>query len=201
MRLYFAPGSCALSPHIVLIEAGLAYTLEQVDLRTKKTASGADYLSVNPKGYVPALDTGSGAVLTEGPAIVQYLGDLVPGKQLVPAAGTMERYHVIEWLNFISAELHKSYSPFFRQGLSDDVRAFARANLERRMSYLNEVLARQPYLMDQQFTVADAYLYTVLNWNAKIKFEMDSLPHLQAYFQRMGERPAVQQARREQGLD
>ena len=201
MRLYFAPGSCALSPHIVLIEAGLNYTLEAVDLRSKTTANGADYLGINPKGYVPALDTGSGVVLTEGPAIVQYLGDLVPGKQLVPAAGTIERYHVIEWLNFIAAELHKSYSPFFRPQLGDEVRAFARANLERRLGYLNEVLAGRTYLTGETFTVSDAYLYTVLNWNGRIKFSLDALPDVQAYFERVGMRPAVQQARREQGID
>lgn len=200
MKLYFSPGACSLSPHIVLLEAGLPYTLERVDLRSKLTSTGQDYRSINDKGYVPALETDSGLVLTEGPAIVQYLADLVPGKALAPAPGTSERYQLAGWLNFIGTELHKTYSPLFDPSVSDEVKAYARANLAKRYTYVNSKLEGQDYLCGNRFSVADAYLFVITNWAGLVKFDLDGFPHLKAFQQRIGARPAVQQALRAEGL-
>jgi len=199
MKLYFSPGACSLSPHIVLREAGLDVTLEKVDLRSKKTASGADYLSINPKGYVPALDTGDG-VLTEGPAIVQFVADKAPGKALAPAAGTMARYRMIEWLNFISTEVHKNYSPLFNPASSDDAKNNARDNLAKRYAYIEGMLAGRDYLLGDQYSVADAYLFVVTNWARPVKLDLSAYPNLQAFHARVGARPAVQEALRAEGL-
>lgn len=200
MKLYFSPGACSLSPHIVLLEAGLPHTLERVDLRSKLTSAGQDYRSINDKGYVPALETDSGLVLTEGPAIVQYLADLVPGKALAPAPGTPERYQLAGWLNFIGTELHKTYSPLFDPSVSDEVKAYARANLTKRYTYVNSKLEGQDYLCGNRFSVADAYLFVITNWAGLVKFDLDGFPHLKAFQQRIGARPAVQQALRAEGL-
>lgn len=200
MKLYFSPGACSMSPHIVLLEAGLPFTLEKVDLYTKTTASGADYTAINPLGYVPVLETDDGVLLTEGPAIVQYLADLVPEKQLVPAAGSIERYQLIGMLNFISTELHKTYSPMFAPGVSDEVKQFARANLTRRYGQLNDMLEGRDYLTGPAFTVADAYLFTVTNWAALIKLDLSPWPRVQAFQQRVAARPSVQQALQAEGL-
>lgn len=200
MKLYFSPGACSLSPHIVLREAGLPFTLEKVDLRSKVTSDGTDYTSINPKGYVPALDTGSGTVLTEGPAIVQYLADLVPGAKLAPPAGTMERYRVVEWLNFISTELHKSFSPLFNADAGDDIKDNARKHLAKRLGYVNSVLKDREYLTGSQFTVADAYLFVIGNWAFHLKMDMSDYPHIKAFQQRVSVRPAVQDALRAEGL-
>lgn len=199
MKLYFSPGACSLSPHIVLREAGLDVTLEKVDLRSKKTASGADYLSINPKGYVPALDTGDG-LLTEGPAIVQFVADKAPGKALAPAAGTMARYRMIEWLNFISTEVHKNYSPLFNPASSDDAKNNARDNLAKRYAYIEGMLAGHDYLLGDQYSVADAYLFVVTNWARPVKLDLSAYPNLQAFHARVGARPAVQEALRAEGL-
>ena len=200
MKLYFSPGACSLSPHIVLLEAGLPYTLDRVDLRSKLTSTGQDYRSINDKGYVPALETDSGLVLTEGPAIVPYLADLVPGKALAPAPGTSERYQLAGWLNFIGTELHKTYSPLFDPSVSDEVKAYARANLAKRYTYVNSKLEGQDYLCGNRFSVADAYLFVITNWAGLVKFDLDGFPHLKAFQQRIGARPAVQQALRAEGL-
>jgi glutathione S-transferase len=200
MKLYFSPGACSLSPHIVLREAGLDFSLERVDIRGRKTASGADYLAVNPKGYVPALELKDGTVLTEGPAIVQFLADLAPDRQLAPANGTLERYQLIEWLNFISTELHKSFSPLFRPGSTEDMKEAARASLAQRLGWVAQRLEGRDYLMGSQFTVADAYLFTVLGWAGRVNFDLSPWPVLNAYAQRVGSRTAVQQAMREEGL-
>jgi glutathione S-transferase len=200
MKLYFSPGACSLSPHIILCESGLPFTLEKVDLRAKLTASGADFTKINPKGYVPALDTGSGVVLTEGPAIVQFLADQVPGKQLVPAAGTLERYQVLEWLNFIGTEIHKNYSPLFTPAASDEVKDGARAALAKRYGYVEQKLDGIQYLHGGQFSVADAYLFVVTNWAGLVKLDLSAFPNLQAFQRRIGARPAVLQAMREEGL-
>jgi glutathione S-transferase len=200
MKLYFSPGACSLSPHIVLREAGLDFSLERVDIRGRKTASGADYLAVNSKGYVPALELKDGTVLTEGPAIVQFVADLAPDRQLAPANGTLERYQLIEWLNFISTELHKNFSPLFRPGSTEDMKDAARANLTQRLGWVAQRLEGRDYLMGSQFSVADAYLFTVLGWPARVNFDLSPWPVLNAYAQRVGSRPAVQQAMREEGL-
>lgn len=200
MKLYFSPGACSLSPHIVLLEAGLAFTTEAVDLRKKVTASGADFSAINPKGYVPALETGDGVLLTEGTAIVQYLADLVPEKHLAPAAGTPERYVLIEWLNFISTEVHKNFSPLFRPNAGADLVNYAQSNLSARLGYVERMLDGRDYLTGPRFTVADAYLFTVLNWASLVRVDLSGFPLVQAFQKRVGERPMVQQALRDEGL-
>lgn len=200
MKLYFSPGACSLSPHIALREAGLPVTLEKVDLRAKLTASGADYRAINPKGYVPALETEEGVLLTEGPAIVQYVADRAPDSKLAPAAGTIERYQLVEWLNFLGTELHKNFSPLFNPAATDDMRAAARANLENRYGYLDRALAGREYLMGAQFSVADIYLFVLSNWTGMLKFDLTPYPNVLALKQRVGARPAVQEALRAEGL-
>lgn len=200
MKLYFSPGACSLSPHIVLLEAGLPFTTERVNIRKKQTASGADFTAINPKGYVPALELDDGAVLTEGPAIVQYLADLAPEKQLAPAAGTAEHYQLVEWLNYIGTELHKSYSPLFNPAAGDDAKASARSLLAKRFGYVAQVLEGRDYLVGGRFSVADAYLFTVANWAAVVQFDLSAWPALTAYQARIAARPAVQQAMRDEGL-
>ena len=198
MKLYFSPGACSLSPHIVLLEAGLKFTTEQVDLRTKVTANGADFRAINPKGYVPALEI-EGTVLTEVPAIVQYLADLAPEKQLAPPVGTLERYQVQEWLNYISAEVHKSYAPLWNPASSDEARHTATTNLATRYAYLEQVLSQREYLSGD-FSVADVYLYVVTNWAGKVGVDLSPFPNVRAHHARIQARPAVQQALGEEGL-
>lgn len=199
MKLYFSPGACSLSPHIVLIEAGLDFTSERVDLREKRTASGADFRAINPKGYVPALALDDGSVLTEGPAIVQYLADLAPAAGLLPAVGDVERYRVIGWLNFISAELHKNFSPLFNPAASEGLTTHARKMLALRLAHVAEQLQGREFL-GTRFSVADAYLFTVLGWVDIVKVSLEAWPVLQEYRGRIAVRPAVQQAMREEGL-
>jgi glutathione S-transferase len=200
MKLYFSPGACSLSAHIALLEAGLAFTTERVDLRKKLTASGADYTAINPKGYVPALELDDGAVLTEGPAIVQYIADQAPAKQLAPAAGSAEHYQLLEWLNFIGTELHKNFGVLFNPGAGDDAKAQARALLGKRFGYVAQMLEGRDYLVGGRFSVADGYLFTVANWAAVVRFDLSPWPLLQAFQQRIAARPAVQQALRDEGL-
>lgn len=200
MKLYFSPGACSLSPRIVLNEAGIPFTAEQVDVRKKVTASGADFRTINPKGYVPALQLDDGKVLTEGAAIVQYLADLAPASGLAPAAGSFERYQLMEWLNYIAAEVHKGFSPLFMPGTSDDAKAAARTAVGNRLNYIEQQMAGHDYLMGAQFTVADAYLFTVLGWCGYVGMSLDDWPALKSYMARVGARPAVQQALRDEGL-
>lgn len=200
MKLYLKPGACSLSPHIVLEESGLAYETEVVDLKTKVTASGADYWAINPKGYVPALQLDSGELLTEGPAIVQYLADQVPAKKLAPSNGSIERYLLQGWLTFIGTELHKSFSAFFNPTAGEDWKGAAMANLERRLAYTDQHLADMSYLMGEDFSVADAYLFTVLRWTAAIKLDLGRWPNVAAYQARVAARPAVQAALKAEGL-
>ncbi len=199
MKLFIKPGACSLSPHIILEEAGLPYETEVVDLAKKVTASGADYLAINPKGYVPALQLDSGEVLTEGPAIVQYLADQVPQKNLAPANGTLARYHLQSWLTFIGTEIHKNYSPFFNPAAPAEMKDIARANLQRRLGYVNEQLAGKDYLLGQ-FSVADAYLFVVVNWSGFVQLDLSGWPNLTAFMARMAARPAVQAALKAEGL-
>lgn len=200
MKLYFSPAACSLSPRIALLEAGLQFSTEQVDLGKKLTASGADFRSINPNGYVPALQLADGTVLTEGPAIVQYVADLAPASKLAPAAGTIERYQLMEWLNYISSEVHKPFITLFNRAASDEMRDAARRVLSARFRYLSSKLEGKDYLMGDQFTVADGYLFTVLNWTNLLKLSLADWPVLESYLSRMAARPAVQQALRDEGL-
>jgi len=200
MKLYFSPGACSLSPHIVLREAGLEYTLERVDIPKRQTATGADFSAINPKGYVPALQLNDGTVLTEGPAIVQFVADLAPDRQLAPSHGTLERYQMIEWLNFIATELHKGFSPLFRPTSTEDMKQAARTQLAKRLGWVATRLEDRDYLLGAQFTAADAYLFTVLGWAGHVNVDLSPWPVLGAYQQRVASRPAVQQAMREEGL-
>ncbi|HEI8865166.1 TPA: glutathione transferase GstA [Serratia odorifera] len=200
MKLFYKAGACSLSPHIVLREAGLDFTAEKVDLAAKKTESGADYLTINPKGQVPALLLDDGSLLTEGVAIVQYLADRVPDRNLIPAAGTLSRYHAIEWLNFVATELHKGFSPLFNSKTPDEYKAVARSKLEQQFSYLDGVLAQQQYLLGNRFSVADAYLFTVLRWALALQFDLQQHASLSAYMARVAARPAVDAALNAEGL-
>lgn len=193
MKLFFSPGACSLSPHIVARELGLPVTLEQVD-RAKTYGGGQDYLAINPKGYVPALQLDDGQVLTEGPVIVQYLADLRPEAGLVPPAGTMARYRLQEMLGYISTELHKTYSPLFVPSTTDDVRQDRKAVLFKRYGLIERTLASSPYLLGDSFTVADAYLFTVTSWAGFVKLDLSEFPSLRAYMARIAERPAVKDA-------
>lgn len=199
MKLYFSPGACSLSPHIVLREAGYDFDLEKVDLKSKKTEKGADFNSVHQKSYVPQLQLDNGEVLSEGAVIVQYLADQKPESGLAPKAGTFERVRLNEWLNFISAEIHKSFSPFF-YGLNEETREFYRKKLERGFKFISEKLEGKKYLMGDQFTVADAYLFTVLNWTRVLKIDTSAFPLLNEYMERIAARPKVQEALKAEGL-
>src|SRR4051812_22118687 len=200
MKLFYAAGACSLSPHIVARESGLDLQIEKVDLKAKKTASGADFLAVNPKGYVPALQLDSGEVLTEGPAIVQYLGDKAPAAGIVPANGTMERYRLQETLGFINSEIHKNYSPLFDPGTPDAVATAVRDRLKKRYALFEKRLDGKQYLFGDRFTAADAYLFTVTNWAGAVKLDLSGFANLQAFQARVAARPAVQAAMRAEGL-
>jgi len=200
MKLYYKAGACSLASHIVLEETGLPYEIEAVDFKTKLTASGADFTQINPKGYVPALVLDSGELLTEGPAIVQYLADRVPEKRLAPANGTLERYRLQSWLTFIGTELHRSCTPFFNPASGDVWKAAAMGNLERRLEFVNGELAGKAYLLGDAFSVADAYLFTVLSWMPYVKLDLSRWPNLTAFQARVAARPAVQAALKAEGL-
>jgi glutathione S-transferase len=200
MKLYYSPGACSLSPHIVIRELGLPVELEKTDLAAKKTAHGADFLAVNPKGQVPTLELDDGQILTEGPAIVQYLADRKPDAGLLPAAGSMDRYRVQEWLNHITSELHKSYTPLFNPQAPEEYKNIARANLAKRYRRIDEQLKGKAYLMGDRFTVADAYLFTVTTWAGYVNVDLSEFPNLQAFQKRVGERPGVKEALKAEGL-
>ncbi|HEY3919009.1 MAG TPA: glutathione transferase GstA [Stellaceae bacterium] len=200
LKLYFAPGACSLSPHIALREAGLDFTLEQTDLRSKQTKSGGDIRKDNPKGMVPVLVLDNGEVLTEGPAIVQWIADQKPGSGLAPAAGTIARYHLMEWLNFITSELHKSYSPLFSPTVPEEYKQTVRETLAKKYAFVDEKLAGKSYLMGEQFTVADGYLFTVTNWARIVKFDLTPYPNVHAFMERVRARPKVQEAMRAEGI-
>ena len=200
MILYYSPGACLLSPHIVAREAGIPIELEKVNLADHKTETGQDYMTINPKGYVPALRFDDGSLLTEGPAIVQYLADQKPGSALVPAAGTLERYRVQEWLTFIGTELHKTLGSLFNPATSDEAKATAKTAIAKKLTYLNDQLAKKQYLMGGNFTVADAYAFTVVNWTNFLGIDLKAYPNLVAYMGRVGGRPKVQEALKAEGL-
>jgi glutathione S-transferase len=200
MKLYYFAGACSLSPHIVLLEAGLPFTMVKVDSKTKKTETGADYLAVNSKGAVPALQFDDGRVLTEGPAIVQYLADQKPESGLAPRAGTFERYQLMEILNFITSEVHKGFGPLFNPATLPEVREGSIATLGKKFDWLSGFLGKKPFLLGNTFTVADAYLFTVLNWTAHVKIDLNKWPVLAAFQTRVAQRPKVQEAMRAEGL-
>jgi glutathione S-transferase len=200
MKLYYSPGACSLSPHIVLHEAGLAFTAEMASTKTHQLKDGTDYFSINPLGYVPLLVLNDGTQLTEGPAIVQYIADQVPDKQLAPANGSMARYQLQSLLNFISTELHKGFSPLFNPATPADYKPAVTEKLLSRMAWIDGQLAGKQYLMGDTFTVADAYLFTVTGWGAYVKVDLSGFANISAHRARVAARPAVQAALRAEGL-
>jgi len=200
MKLYYSPGACSLSPHIVLNEAGLSFEKVKTDVRAKTTEDGGDYRKVNPLGYVPVLELDDGTMLIEGPAIVQYIADRVPERKLAPANGTPERTRLQQWLNFISTELHKGFSPLFNPSMPEEAKKIFRDRLATRFSYLNEHLASNEYLLGASFSVADAYLFTISNWATPTGVDLAPYANVLAYRKRVGARPAVQAALAAEGL-
>ena len=200
MKLFYSRGACSLSPHIVAEEAGIELRLQKVDVKTKTIESPGDFLAINPKGYVPALQLDDGEVLTEGPAIVQYLADLKPEKGLAPRAGTLARYHLQEWLGYINSELHKTYSPLFRPDIPAETRAERLAYLGKRYDIVEKQLTGRSYLFGDNFTAADAYLFTVTNWAGAVKFDLSAFPNVRAFQERVAARPAVKTAMSAEGL-
>ncbi|POZ63543.1 glutathione transferase GstA [Chromobacterium alticapitis] len=201
MKLYYSSGACSLASHIALSASGLPFTLEKVNLRANPhtTADGVDYAAINPKGYVPALRLDNGELLTEGAAILQYIADQAPEKQLAPANGTLERYRLQEWLNFIATEVHKNFSPMFF-GKTEEVKDDAWARLQPRLALLQQRLEASPYLLGEPFSVADAYLFTCLCWTQYVQRSLADYPALLAFQKRVAELPAVQQALKAEDL-
>ena len=200
MKLYYSAGTCALSPHIALEEAGLPYEAISAPVRTKVLPDGSDYRQVNPLGYVPYLVLDDGTGLREGPAIVQYIADQVPGKNLAPANGTIARYQLQSWLNFVATEVHKSFSPLFMPGTPEETKQASKDRLISRLTWVDGELAGKPYLMGDDFTVADCYLFTVTNWAKPVGLDISGLKNLAAYRERIAARPAVQAAMKAEGL-
>jgi glutathione S-transferase len=200
MKLYYSPGACSLSPHIALHEAGLTFQALKAPTKTHQLDDGTDYYTINPLGYVPFLALDDGRTLHEGPAIVQYIADQVPEKNLAPANGTWERYKLQEWLNVIGTELHKGFSPLFNPATTDDAKAAAKTKLMSRLTWVDAQLAGKQYLMGDSFTVADGYLFTVTNWAPMVGVDISSLANLASYRGRVAARPAVQAAMKAEGL-
>ena len=200
MKLFYKPGACSLASHITLRESGKDFTLNGVDLMQKRLENGDDFFAVNPKGQVPALLLEDGTLLTEGVAIMQYLADSVADRQLLAPAGTIARYKTIEWMNYIATELHKGFTPLFRPDTPEEYKPIVRALLEKKLQYVNASLKEDQWICGQRFTIADAYLFTVLRWARAVKLNMEGLSHIDAYMQRMAERPAVAAALEAEGL-
>jgi glutathione S-transferase len=200
MKLYYSPGACSLSPHIALREAGLAFEPVLASTKSHKLQDGTDYYGINPLGYVPMLELDDGTRLREGPAIVQYVADLVPNKNLAPASGTLSRYRLQEWLTFIGTEMHKTYSPMFNPNMPEEAKAIFRTKLQSRYEWLNGELEGKSYLMGEHFTVADGYLFTVTNWTKPTGVDISPYANVQAWHARVGARPAVQEAMKTEGL-
>lgn len=200
MKLYYAPGACSLSPHIALLETGLAAELVKVDTKTHTVEDGSDYYAINGKGYVPVLELDDGQRLTEGPAIVQYIADRRPASGLAPPAGTMERYRLQEWLNFITSELHKQFSPLFAVDTPAEYKTIAKQRIAKRLDWLSTQLEGKDHLLGKQFTVADGYLFTILNWTKFTGIELAKWPVLAAYQARVAARAKVQEAMVAEGL-
>ncbi len=200
MKLYFSPGACSLAPHIVLNESGLPFTLVKADLKAHKLEDGSDYYQTTSKGQVPLLEFDNGERLSEGPAISQYIADQVPAKKLAPANGTMERYRVQEWLNFVTSELHKGIGGLFNPAMPEDGKAVIRARATSKLQWVDERLEGKQYLMGDAFTIADAYLFTVTNWTGHTGIDISGMKNLSAFQARMAARPAVQAALKAEGL-
>jgi glutathione S-transferase len=200
MKLYFKAGACSLSPHIVLRELGLPFDLDRVDTKAGKTAAGQDFRSINPKGYVPTLQLDDGGVLTEGVAIVQYLADRKPEAQLAPKSGSLERYRLQEWLNYIATELHKGFGGPLFASASEEAKQAAREAYGKKLDFLAQRLEKGEFLLGERFTVADAYLFTVLTWSKGRGIQLESWPALKKYFDRIAARPAVREAMQAEGL-
>ena len=200
MKLFYAPGVCSLSPHIVLEEAGVPHSLVKTDIRAKTIEGGADYKTTNPLGYVPALELDDGTILTEGPAIVQYIAAKAPGKNLAPAVGSVAHFQMLSWLNFISSELHKGFSPLFNPAMPDEAKAIARERLLSRLAHVETHMTGKEYILGASFTLPDAYLFTVLRWTVPLKIDLAPYPNLQAFQKRMEARPAVRAAMKAEGL-
>jgi glutathione S-transferase len=199
MKLYYAPGACSLAPHIALVEAGLPFELVRVDLRTHRTEDGRDFNRINPKGYVPALELDDGTRLTEAAAVLQYIADRVPSK-IAPPFDSFEHYRLIEWLNFIATELHKGFGPLWNPNVSEEQRLAVTQRLSMRFNYVAEALEREPYLLGNRFSIADAYLFTILSWHTILKVDLSRWPVLLRYLERVGARAAVKQAMAEEEL-
>ena len=200
MKLYYFSGACSLASNIALREAGVKFELIKVDRRTRKAADGLDFNEVNPKGYVPALALDNGEVLTENVAVLQYIADRNPAAKLAPPFGTMERYRLVEWLAFISSEIHKNFSPLFRDDAPEETKQYARKILTIRLDYLSRAIGNRPFLAGEQFTIADAYLFTVLGWSRHLNFDLGKWPQLQRHMERVGARPQVIEALKAEGL-
>jgi glutathione S-transferase len=200
MKLYYSPGACSLSPHIVSRELGIPVELKKVNTKDKTIEGGGDYSKVNARGYVPALELDNGEILTEGPAIVQYLADQKPEAGLAPKPGTFARYRLQEWLNFFTSEVHKQFSPLFKPNTPEDYKPIAKQNIATRFDWLDKQLADREYLMGKQFTVADAYLFVLLGWTKPTQIDLAKWPNLAAFHKRVGARPKVQDALRAEGL-
>ena len=200
MKLYYSPGACSLSPHIVARELGIPVELKKVNTKDKTIEGGGDYWKVNGRGYVPALELDNGQVLTEGPAIVQYLADQKPEAGLAPKNGSLERYRLQEWLNFLTSEIHKSFSPLFKPNTPEDYKKIAKENLAARFDWLDKQLAGKDYLTGKAFSVADAYLFVLLNWTKFQNIDLARWPNLAAFHARVGARPRVQEALQAEGL-
>jgi glutathione S-transferase len=200
MKLYYAPGACSLSPHIVARELGIPVELKKVNTKDKTIDGGGDYWKVNGRGYVPALELDNGEILTEGPAIVQYLADQKPEAGLAPKSGTFERYRLQEWLNFLTSEVHKQFSPLFKPNTPDDYKKIARENIATRFDWLDKQLTGKEYLMGKQFTVADAYAFVLIGWSKFQGIDLARWPNLAAYHKRVGARAKVQEALQAEGL-
>ena len=201
MKLFYKPGACSLASHITLRESGKDFTLDGVDLMKKRLENGDDFFAVNPKGQVPALLLDDGTLLTEGVAIMQYLADTVPDRQLLAPTSSLSRYKTIEWLNYIATELHKGFTPLFRPGTPEDFKPTVRALLEKKMQYVNDALQDNQWICGSRFSIADAYLFTVLRWAYAVKLNMAGLSNIDAYMARMAERPAVAAALKAEGLN
>ncbi|HAU5638139.1 glutathione transferase GstA [Citrobacter amalonaticus] len=200
MKLFYKPGACSLASHITLRESGKDFTLDGVDLMKKRLENGDDFFAVNPKGQVPALLLDDGTLLTEGVAIMQYLADSVPDRQLLAPVSSISRYKTLEWLNYIATELHKGFTPLFRPDTPEEYKPTVRALLEKKMQYVDAALKEGQWICSSRFTIADAYLFTVLRWAYAVKLNMDGLDHIAAYMKRMAERPGVAAALKAEGI-
>lgn len=200
MKLYYSPGACSLSPHIALREAGLAFEHVLASTKSHKLQDGTDYYGINPLGYVPMLELDDGTRLREGPAILQYIADLAPAKNLAPANGTMPRYRLQEWLTFIGTEIHKGFSPLFNPNMPEEAKTVFKTRLRSRYEWLDSQLAEKEFLMGNSFSVADGYLFTVTNWAKPTGVDLSDLANVNAWHARIAARPAVQEALKVEGM-